>query len=81
MDSLMGSIYEFIEKELDLGVDSAIRTISSEISNDETSRLLDLAKPEPLLTVEQRSFLDNGQIFEYAYTYIRSSQFSLHESI
>ncbi|HIY91868.1 GntR family transcriptional regulator [Companilactobacillus sp. HBUAS56275] len=81
MDSLMGSMYDFVEKELDLNIDSAIRTVSSEISNDDTSRLLDLTKPEPLLTVEQRSFLDNGQIFEYAYTYIRSSQFSLHESI
>lgn len=81
MDSLMGSIYDFIEKELDLNVDSAIRTVSSEISNDDTSRILDLSTPEPLLTVEQRSFLDNGQIFEYAYTYIRSSKFSLHESI
>ncbi|WP_025085140.1 UTRA domain-containing protein [Companilactobacillus paralimentarius] len=81
MGSLMGSIYDFIEKELDLNIDSAIRTVSSEISNDDTSRILDLSKPEPLLTVEQRSFLDNGQIFEYAYTYIRSSQFSLHESV
>ncbi|GEO58985.1 GntR family transcriptional regulator [Companilactobacillus bobalius] len=81
MGSLNGSIYDFIEKELDLNIDSAIRTISSEISNDDTSRILDLSKPEPLLTVEQRSFLDNGQIFEYAYTYIRSSQFSLHESV
>ncbi|WP_334331822.1 GntR family transcriptional regulator [Companilactobacillus sp. HBUAS59544] len=81
MNSLMGSIYDFIEKDLDLTIDSAIRTVSSEISNEETSRLLDLTKPEPLLTVEQRSFLDNGQIFEYAYTYIRSSQFSLHEAI
>lgn len=81
MGSLMGSIYDFIKKELDLNIDSAIRTVSSEISNDDTSRILDLSKPEPLLTVEQRSFLDNGQIFEYAYTYIRSSQFSLHESV
>ncbi|MQS75674.1 GntR family transcriptional regulator [Companilactobacillus halodurans] len=81
MKSLMGSIYDFVEDELDLVVDSAIRTISSEMSNDETSRLLDLPQPEPLLTVGQRSFLDNGQIFEYTYTYIRSSQFSLHEAI
>jgi len=81
MDSLMGSIYDFIEKELDLNVESAIRTISSEISNNEMSAMLDIKAPEPLLTIEQRSFLNNGQIFEYAYTYIRSSKFSLHESI
>ncbi|MFH5811609.1 GntR family transcriptional regulator [Companilactobacillus sp. FL22-1] len=81
MDSLMGSIYEFIEKELDLTVGTAIRTISSEISNTEISKILSLKQPEPLLTIEQRSFLDNGQIFEYTYTYIRSSKYSLHESI
>lgn len=81
MNSLMGSIYDFIDKDLDLTVDNAIRTISCEISNEETTKILSLKQPEPLLTIEQRSFLDNGQIFEYAYTYIRSSQFSLHESV
>ncbi|APX71306.1 GntR family transcriptional regulator [Companilactobacillus allii] len=81
MDSLKGSIYDFIDKELDLDVDSGIRTISSEMSAEPVKTKLGLVEPEPLITVEQRSFLDNGQIFEYAYTYIRSSQFSIHESI
>lgn len=81
MDSLIGSIYDFISKELDLNVDSAIRTISSEISDEQVSKLLMLKEPEPLLTIEQRSFLNSGQIFEYAYTYIRATKFSLHESI
>ncbi|KRO00851.1 GntR family transcriptional regulator [Companilactobacillus kimchiensis] len=81
MDSLMGSIYDFINKELDLEIGSAIRTISCEMANEDTSEVMSLKGPEPLLTIEQRSFLKNGQIFEYAYTYIRSSQYSLHESI
>ncbi|MFC6176933.1 GntR family transcriptional regulator [Companilactobacillus huachuanensis] len=81
MDSLKGSIYDFVDKELDLKIDSAIRTISSEISDDQVTKKLGLDKPEPLITMEQRSFLSNGQIFEYSYTYMRASQYSIHESI
>jgi GntR family transcriptional regulator/GntR family mannosyl-D-glycerate transport/metabolism transcriptional repressor len=81
MEVLKGSIYEFLEGDLGLELDSAIRTLSSEMASTLLVEKLKLEKPEPLLTMEQRSFLKSGQIFEYAYTYIRPSEFSLHETI
>ncbi|MCE6032127.1 GntR family transcriptional regulator [Lactiplantibacillus pentosus] len=81
MEVLKGSIYEFLEGDLGLELDSAIRTLSSEMASTLLVEKLKLEKPEPLLTMEQRSFLKSRQIFEYAYTYIRPSEFSLHETI
>ncbi|VDG19091.1 GntR family transcriptional regulator [Lactiplantibacillus mudanjiangensis] len=81
MDVLKGSIYDFLEADLGLVLGSAIRTISSELADLKLMEKLKLSKTEPLLTMEQRSFLENGQIFEYAYTYLRPTEFSLHESI
>ncbi|GEL15150.1 GntR family transcriptional regulator [Pediococcus cellicola] len=81
MDVLKGSIYEFLTEDQGLVLGSAIRTLSSEIANDNTVKIMNLKAAEPLLTMEQRSFLENGQIFEYVYNYIRPSKFSLHESI
>lgn len=81
MDVLKGSIYEFLTEDQGLTLGSAIRTLSSEIANSDTIEIMGLKKAEPLLTMEQRSFLNNGQIFEYVYNYIRPTKFSLHESI
>ncbi|GEN93998.1 GntR family transcriptional regulator [Pediococcus ethanolidurans] len=81
MDVLKGSIYEFLTEDQGLTLGSAIRTLSSEIANSDTIKIMGLNEAEPLLTMEQRSFLNNGQIFEYVYNYIRPSKFSLHESI
>lgn len=81
MDVLKGSIYEFLTEDQGLTLGSAIRTLSSEIANSDTVKIMGLNEAEPLLTMEQRSFLNNGQIFEYVYNYIRPSKFSLHESI
>lgn len=81
MDVLNGSIYEFLTGELNMTLGSAIRTISSEIANEDVMQTMGLKEKEPLLTMEQRSFLTSGQIFEYVYNYIRPSKFSLHESV
>jgi len=81
MDVLNGSIYGFLTGELNMTLGSAIRTISSEIANEDVMQTMGLKEKEPLLTMEQRSFLTSGQIFEYVYNYIRPSKFSLHESV
>lgn len=81
MAALKSSIYQFLQSDLGLELGSAVRTISSRIADETLVKKMRLTEKEALITVEQRSFLKNGKIFEYVSTDIRSTQFTLHDTI
>lgn len=63
---LKGSIYKYIEEELNLKIKSAHRTVRALMPNDLEREELKMEENMPLLQVEQIAFLDNGQPFEYS---------------
>ena len=60
------SIYQFIEKELGLKIDSAHRAVRAKMPTVEEQKELDLDGQTPVLEVEQVGFLDDGEPFEYS---------------
>lgn len=73
-DILMNSIYNYIEKDLNLKIKSAHRMIRAILPNDIEQEYLKIDKNFPILEVEQVGFLDNGQPFEYSYSHHRSDK-------
>lgn len=68
------SIYGYIEKNLNLKIKSAHRTIRALLPNKIEQKYLKIDKNFPILEVEQIGFLDNGQPFEYSRAHHRSDK-------
>ncbi|MDD8048427.1 MAG: GntR family transcriptional regulator [Thomasclavelia sp.] len=66
LDDIQNSLYEYIEKNLNLKIQSAHQTITSAISTQLEQDYLNLKKTEPYIQVEQVAYLSNGSIFEYS---------------
>lgn len=64
----LSSIYEYIEQELKLKIQSANRTISVRKSTNEEQLHLNLSPGDPVAVAEQVGFLENGKAFEYSTT-------------
>ena len=62
---LKGSLYEYIEGELKLKIQSCHLAITSNLSTSLEQQYLDLKEGEPYIQEEQTSFLNTGQIFNY----------------
>ena len=61
------SIYAYIQKELQLKIQSAHRTLRAVMPNDLEKEYLHIKdQVMPLLEVEQVAFLDDGRPFEYS---------------
>lgn len=73
-DILTSSIYGYIEKELNLKIKSAHRTIRAILPNELEQEWLKIESNFPMLEVEQIGFLDNGQPFEYSRSHHRSDK-------
>lgn len=65
IDHLKGSLYEYIEKELKLKIQSCHLTISADLSTPLEQQYLGLKNEEPYIQEERISYLSNGSIFEY----------------
>lgn len=65
VNHLKGSIYEYIEEDLKLKIQSCHISISSNLSSSLEHQYLGLKEGEPYIQEEQLSFLNSGQIFNY----------------
>ena len=65
MTHLKGSIYEYIEKELKLKVQSSHVSIHAALSTPLEQQYLGLLENEPYIQEEHVSYLSTGSIFEY----------------
>jgi GntR family transcriptional regulator len=64
-EHLYGSIYEYIEKNLGLRIQSAHRVIRAKRPDQYDKTYLKLTNTDPVLSIEQVGYLDNGTPFEY----------------
>ena len=78
---LYGSIYEYIERILNLKIKSAHRTITIKKSTEYEENLLDIKKDDPLGIIEQVVYLDNGQAFEYSIVTHRCEDFKVNSVV
>lgn len=62
----LSSIYEYIEENLKLKIQSANRTITVRKCTDFEQKHLELSKDDPVAVVTQTGFLENGRAFEYS---------------
>lgn len=74
MDILKNSIYRYIERELNLKIKSAHRTIRAINPSELEVKWLEIKESLPILEVEQVGFLDNGQPFEYSKAHHRGDK-------
>jgi GntR family transcriptional regulator len=65
---LAGSIYDYIETRLKLGIGAANRMIGADKPNKDDEEYLRCQIDDPVLEVDQVVFLDNGVAFEYSQT-------------
>lgn len=62
----LSSIYEYIEENLKLKIQSANRTITVRKSSSFEQKYLELSDGDPVAVVTQTGFLENGRAFEYS---------------
>ena len=78
---LYGSIYEYIERILNLKIKSAHRTITIKKSTEYEQKLLNVKKNDPLGIIEQVAYLDNGQAFEYSIVIHKCEDFKVNSIV
>lgn len=69
------SIYEHIEDQLGLKIQSAHRSITTRKCTEEEARFLQLQEGDPVAVAEQIGYLDNGTAFEYSISVHRFDRF------
>jgi len=69
------SIYEYIEKQLGLTIAGSHRKIRACKSNELDQKYLSCASEDPILEVEQVSYLNTGVPFEYSFSRHRYDKF------
>ena len=65
VEHIQTSVYNYIENNLKLKIQSAHLTITSALSTPLEQQYLHLSEAEPFIQEEQISYLTNGAIFEY----------------
>ena len=65
-DHLYRSIYEYIERDLGFRIQSAHRVITARRPDEYDRQYLGLTDSDPVLSIEQVGYLDNGTPFEYS---------------
>lgn len=81
VEHLQSSIYKYIEKELQLKIQSAHKTIRGHLSTKIEQEYLGLTNKEPYFEVEQIGYLSSGVIFEYSFARFRYDDFELQTII
>lgn len=71
------SIYEYIEGELGLKIQSAHRSVSVRKATDIEIKYLKLETGDPVAVVEQTAFFDTGSAFEFSISVHRYDEFSV----
>ena len=75
--NIKGSIYEYIEKDLHLNIQSAHRTVSVRKATDFEAEELGLEKGDPVAVAEQVGYLDTGSAFEFSTSIHRYDKYSV----
>ena len=76
-ENVEGSIYEYIEEDLGLVIQSGHRRISVRRATEEESQYLKLEKGDPVAVAEQIAYFDTGAAFEYSRSVHRYDEFSV----
>lgn len=69
------SIYNFLQKKVDVRMQSAHSTIKADKPNELDIKYLNLKPDEPVLEVERVGYLENGKPFEYSFSRHRYDKF------
>ena len=79
LDTLKGSIYDYIEHTLKLKIKSAHRIARASMPTEEERKWLNITDEDfvPMFEVEQIAYLDDGRIFEYSKSRHRADFFEL----
>lgn len=77
MEHLKGSIYQYIEENLKLKIQSAHKTVSGHLSSQLEQDFLGLKSTEPYFQIEQIAYLSSGVIFEYSFSRYHYKDFEL----
>lgn len=70
-----GSIYNFLQKKLQLKIQSAHSTVRAKKSDECDRENLLLSVDEPIIEVERVGYLENGKVFEYSFSRHRYDKF------
>lgn len=81
LDVLKGSIYDFLQNDLDLTLESSRRSFAVALADADVAKALSVKTGTPLLEVIQESYLAQGKKFEYGKTEIVTSRYSLQETL
>lgn len=74
------SLYEVLENEFEILLDSGEQTVEAGICDSTDSRLLNLPAGAPVLVVQRRSFAD-GRCVELALSTYRADRYQLHSRL
>ena len=77
VDHLKTSIYQYIENDLKLKIQSAHKTVRGHLSSQLEQDYLGLKETEPYFEVEQVAYLSSGVIFEYSFSRFHYNDFEL----
>lgn len=75
--NIKGSIYEYLENELHLKIQSAHRTVSVRKATAFEAENLGLESGDPVAVAEQLGYLDTGNTFEFSTSIHRYDEFSV----
>ncbi|GAA0740675.1 GntR family transcriptional regulator [Clostridium oceanicum] len=67
-DIIKSSIYEYIESTLKLKINSANRIIRADKSTASDKKYLNISDTEPVLEIEQLTYLNDGRPFSYSFS-------------
>lgn len=77
LEHLKSSIYQYIEKDLKLKIQSAHKKVRGHLSSPLEQQYLGLKETEPYFEVEQVAYLSTGVIFEYSFSRFHYNDFEL----
>lgn len=72
---IKGSLYNFIEDQLQLKIANAVQIIEATSANDEEAKLLQIEKDSPVLLMERITALENGENFEVVQSIYRADRY------
>ncbi len=76
-NNIEGSIYEYIEEDLGLKIQSGHRSISVRKATDLEQQYLEIEPGDPVAVAEQIAYFDTGVAFEYSISVHRYDSFSV----
>ena len=74
-ETLLASIYEYVEKTLNLKIGHATQTLESTLSQKNESISLGIKEGAPVLLMERFGYLENGTPFEYVKSIYRGDRY------